>query len=154
MLTALREDLRVEHPGIVLRDGPTGWRAALRNGPDVWEVIRALGEIDEPGDQAIPAVAELLNLSASQVHTALRYYLDHSDEIDGEIGQNRAEAEAAHQAWQMGALMETLDLLATPGALEEIRQAEVDLAAGRGVDADELRRQLVARAKRESQTEP
>jgi hypothetical protein len=82
--------LRVEHPEIVLKDGPTGRRAALRNGPDLWEVIRALGEIDEPGGQAIPAVAELLNLSVPQVHSALRYYADHSDEIDGEIEQNTA----------------------------------------------------------------
>jgi prevent-host-death family protein len=47
------------------------------------------------------------------------------------------------------ALEETLDLLSTPGALEQIRQAEVDIAAGQAVDADELRRQLAARAERE-----
>jgi prevent-host-death family protein len=43
------------------------------------------------------------------------------------------------------ALEETLDLLSTPGALEEIRQAEADIAAGEGIDADELRRQFAAR---------
>ncbi|MFI5893691.1 type II toxin-antitoxin system Phd/YefM family antitoxin [Actinoplanes sp. NPDC051513] len=48
------------------------------------------------------------------------------------------------------ALEETLDLLSTPGAIEQIRQAESDLAAGGGVDADELRRQLTARVERES----
>lgn len=48
------------------------------------------------------------------------------------------------------ALEETLDLLATPGAVEQIRQAEADLAAGQGVDADALRRQLTARMERES----
>lgn len=48
------------------------------------------------------------------------------------------------------ALEETLDLLATPGAIEEIRQAEADIAAGRGIDADELRRQVAARMERES----
>jgi antitoxin YefM len=48
------------------------------------------------------------------------------------------------------ALEEILDLLSTPGAVEQIRQAEADLAAGEGVDADELRRQLTARAERES----
>ncbi len=47
------------------------------------------------------------------------------------------------------ALEETLDLLATPGAIEEIRQAEADLAAGQGIDADELRRQVAARVERE-----
>lgn len=48
------------------------------------------------------------------------------------------------------ALEETLDLLSTPGAIEQIRQAESDLAAGEGVDADGLRRQLAARTDRES----
>jgi len=47
------------------------------------------------------------------------------------------------------ALEETLDLLSTPGALEQIRQAEVDIAAGAAIDAAELRRQLTARAERE-----
>ena len=46
-------------------------------------------------------------------------------------------------------LEETLDLLSTPGALAEIRQAEDDIAAGRSIDADELRRQLAARSERE-----
>jgi prevent-host-death family protein len=48
------------------------------------------------------------------------------------------------------ALEETLDLLSTPGAIEQIRQAESDLAAGDGIDADELRRLLAARVERES----
>jgi prevent-host-death family protein len=47
------------------------------------------------------------------------------------------------------ALEETLDLLSTPGALEQIRQAETDIAAGAAVDADTLRSQLAARAQRE-----
>ncbi|NJC69060.1 type II toxin-antitoxin system prevent-host-death family antitoxin [Planosporangium thailandense] len=47
------------------------------------------------------------------------------------------------------ALEETLDLLSTPGALDQIRQAEADIAAGEGVDADELKRLLTERADRE-----
>lgn len=47
------------------------------------------------------------------------------------------------------ALEETLDLLSTPGALEQIRQAEDDIAAGHAVDAAELRRLLADRAERE-----
>jgi antitoxin YefM len=48
------------------------------------------------------------------------------------------------------ALEETLDLLSTPGALEQIRQAEADIAAGEAIDADELARLLAARVERES----
>ncbi len=45
------------------------------------------------------------------------------------------------------ALEETLDLLSTPGAVEQIREAEADIAAGQAIDADELRRQMAARAR-------
>jgi prevent-host-death family protein len=50
----------------------------------------------------------------------------------------------------LAAMEETLDLLSTPGALDQIHQAETDIAAGAAVDADELRRLLAARAQRES----
>jgi hypothetical protein len=37
------EGLRMaEHPGVVFRDGPSGRRAGLAGGPEVWEVIRAI----------------------------------------------------------------------------------------------------------------
>jgi antitoxin YefM len=45
------------------------------------------------------------------------------------------------------ALEETLDLLSTPGALEEIRLAEAEIARGEAIDADELR-QLIEQRKR------
>lgn len=47
------------------------------------------------------------------------------------------------------ALEETLDLLSTPGALDEIREAEAQIEAGEGIDADELRRLMAERAERE-----
>ena len=31
-----------EHPGVVFREGPTGRRAGLVGGADVWEVVRAV----------------------------------------------------------------------------------------------------------------
>jgi antitoxin YefM len=40
------------------------------------------------------------------------------------------------------ALEETLDLLSTPGALDEIRTAEAEIARGEAIDADELQRQM------------
>src|SRR5258706_8992032 len=48
------------------------------------------------------------------------------------------------------ALEETLDLLSTMGALEQIRQAETAIADGDAVDADELRTLMIAPAGRES----
>ena len=43
------------------------------------------------------------------------------------------------------ALEETLDLLSTPGAVEQIREAEADVAAGRAVSAQELRSKYLKR---------
>ena len=45
---------RDEHPMITFRDGPTGRRAGLIGGPDVWEVamwIDDLGSVEEPAEE-------------------------------------------------------------------------------------------------------
>lgn len=78
-----------EFRGIVFRDGPTGRRAALAGGPDIWEVMATLksGKTREE-EEAISATAELLNLTASQVRTAARYYGAFPDEIDRRISLN------------------------------------------------------------------
>jgi prevent-host-death family protein len=47
------------------------------------------------------------------------------------------------------ALEETLDLLSTPGALDEIRAAEGEIVRGETIDADELRRQMDQRMRAE-----
>ena len=47
----------------------------------------------------------------------------------------------------LAALEETLDLLSTPGALEEIRVAEAEIARGEAIGAEELR-QLIEQRKR------
>src|SRR6266581_3754656 len=52
------EGLRTaEHPGVVFRDGPTGRRAALAGGPDVWEVIETLKGTGLTGEKAVEATA-------------------------------------------------------------------------------------------------
>jgi antitoxin YefM len=51
------------------------------------------------------------------------------------------------------ALEETLDLLSTPGALEEIRTAEAEIARGEAIDAEELRRLMAGRVRAEQVSE-
>jgi antitoxin YefM len=46
-------------------------------------------------------------------------------------------------------LEETLDLLSTPGALDEIRAAEAEIARGEAIGADELRRLMAERTRSE-----
>ena len=89
-----------EHPGIVFRGGPTGRRAALAGGPDVWELLATLKSGKARGEEAISATAELLNLTESQVRTAVRYYSAFTDEIDRRIALNTEDADEAEAAWQ------------------------------------------------------
>jgi hypothetical protein len=89
-----------EHPGIVFRGGPTGRRAALAGGPDVWEAMATVKSGKARGEKAIAAAAELLNLTGLQVRTAVRYYSDYPDEVDERIRRNVEEADAAEAAWR------------------------------------------------------
>jgi hypothetical protein len=89
-----------EHPGIVFRGGPTGRRAALAGGPDTWELMFTLKGGKARGEEAIATTAELLNLTDSQVRTAVRYYAAFPDEIDRRIALNTEDADEAEAAWQ------------------------------------------------------
>ncbi|MPY93503.1 MAG: hypothetical protein GEV08_10695 [Acidimicrobiia bacterium] len=95
------EGLRmVEHPGVVFKDGPSGRRAALAFGPDVWEVVAFLRQVDERGDAAIDAAAETFALPPTRLRAALHYYAAHSDEVEAEVAQAAAESELAEGAWE------------------------------------------------------
>jgi antitoxin YefM len=51
------------------------------------------------------------------------------------------------------ALEETLDLLSTPGALDEIRAAETEIARGEAIGAEDLRRLMDQRTRAEQSGE-
>jgi hypothetical protein len=94
-----------EHPGIVFRPGPTGRRAALAGGPDIWEVVSALHDIraERPeldGGPLAAELAEVTGLSGAQVGVALRYYAAYPAEIDERIAGNREVADREEQLWQ------------------------------------------------------
>jgi Arc/MetJ family transcription regulator len=100
------EALRAEeHPGIMFRPGPTGRRAGLVGGPDVWEVIGALQAVrmQDPGlaDEAlVNAVAEATGLNPRIVRVAVRYYTAYPAEVEERITANREAAEQAEAAWR------------------------------------------------------
>jgi hypothetical protein len=89
-----------DHPGIVFRDGPTGRRAGLAAGPDVWEVIGGLRSSGQEGDQAIQVTAEWSGLSVRQVRDAIGYYSEYPAEIDERILVNEEQADAAELRWR------------------------------------------------------
>jgi hypothetical protein len=100
------EALRMnEHPGIVFRAGPTGRRAALAGGPDVWEVIRAVRsahetEPDLDGDSVLRLISDNTGVAVPLLSTAVRYWAAYPDEVDSEIAAAQAAEEAAEQSWQ------------------------------------------------------
>jgi hypothetical protein len=94
-----------EHPGVIFRPGPTGRRAALAGGPDVWEVIASLTAIrEEDPDIGRLALLEELSgvtgLSSALVGVALRYYAAYPDEIDERIVLNKEVADREEQLWE------------------------------------------------------
>ena len=96
------EGLRMaDHPGVVFKDGPTGRRAALAYGPDVWEVVKFVREVDERGPAALEAAAEVFAVDVNRIATALSYYGDYSDEIDAEIETADEASLHAEQAWRV-----------------------------------------------------
>lgn len=97
----VEEGLRMaEHPGVVFKDGPSGRRAALAFGPDVWEIVKVLREIDERGDAAVAATAELLALPDARVRLVMHYYAAYPAEIDAEIDEADRASAAAEDAWR------------------------------------------------------
>ena len=94
----LAEGLDVlHHPGIVYRDGPTGRRAALAVGPDVWEVVSALRYTRGSEEKRVSALAEQLDLHPRHIRTAIDFAATHREEIDAQVAANDEAAEAARQ---------------------------------------------------------
>ena len=78
--------------GIVFRDGPTGRRAGLASGPDVWEIVRDLKRHGADGDP-ISAVAEETGLTPKLIDLAADYYATFPAEIDDRIAADVRAAE-------------------------------------------------------------
>jgi len=84
--TILDEGLKTRRfPGIVYRDGPTGRRAVIVGGPDIWEIIRALKQMPGKGEKRVRALADELALSAVQIRLAIDFYGVNPSEVDDRI---------------------------------------------------------------------
>ncbi len=92
------EGLRLRrHPLIRFADGPTGRRARLPRGSDVWEIVSFVQRSEARGDDKVAHAAEWFRLPATEVEAALSYYAAFPEEIDERIRLNDeavAEAEA------------------------------------------------------------
>jgi len=97
-VTALLDQLIVEgidqldYPGIIFR-GPThDRRAALAAGPDVWEIVGRLQELDGSEEQRISLLSSESDLHPRLIRIALDYAAEHADEIRERINRNRSMA--------------------------------------------------------------
>lgn len=96
----------LQHPGIVYRDGPSGRRAALAVGPDVWEVISALRYTGGSDEERVAALAEQFGLHVRHIRTAIDFAAAHRNVIDEQVAANDAAAEVARRlAEQRASLM-------------------------------------------------
>jgi hypothetical protein len=97
-----------DHPSIHFRSGPAGRRPALVDGPDVWEVIRVVRNVEATGERALEDAAQWLGLDRDRVEMALRYYAEHGPEIDDwmtrvdEAAERRPGARPIHGGASLG----------------------------------------------------
>jgi hypothetical protein len=101
----IEEGLRMEEfPGVVFRAGPTGRRAGIAGGPDVWEIVRDLkGAAQAGAADPIEAVSRSSGLDRGKVVLAASYYAAYPDDIDERIRLNQQAADRLRQALQHAA---------------------------------------------------
>jgi hypothetical protein len=104
--TALVERLIVEgveqldFPGVVFRGPAHDRRAALAAGPDVWEVIARLRELEGSTEERIATLSEESELHPRLIRLAVDYAAEHPDEIRQRMDRNDEMAERSRKAAQ------------------------------------------------------
>jgi len=102
--TALLDQLIVEgidqldYPGIIFRGPAHDRRAALAAGPDVWEVIARLQDIDGSEEQRISLLSKESDLHPRLIRIALNYAAEHPDDVRRRIEQNRVMTQRSQAA--------------------------------------------------------
>lgn len=85
-----------EHPLITFRDGPTGRRAGLLGGADVWEVAMWMEDLAATEADPVGALVEEGVVTRPEVDAVLRYRSAYPDEVSARIDLHRREtADAA-----------------------------------------------------------
>ncbi|HVA60200.1 MAG TPA: hypothetical protein VNG13_06655 [Mycobacteriales bacterium] len=88
---------QLDYSGIVFRGPAHERRAALAAGPDVWEVIARLQELDGSEEQRISMLAAEVDLHPRLIRIALDYAAEHPEEIGRRIETNRAMAQQSQR---------------------------------------------------------
>jgi len=88
---------QLDYPGIIFRGPAHDRRAALAAGPDVWEIVARLQELDGREEQRISLLSAESELHPRLIRVALDYAADHVDEVRARIDRNRAMAERSRR---------------------------------------------------------
>ena len=91
---------QLDHPGIVFRGPAHDRRAALTAGPDVWEIVARLQELEGGEEQRISLLAAESDLHPRLIRIALDYAAEHPDEIRERIDRNRGAIERSQRTAQ------------------------------------------------------
>lgn len=101
--TALLDQLIIEgtdqldYPGMIFRGPAHDRRAALAGGPDVWEVVARLQELEGSEEHRIGLLAAESDLHPRLIRIALDYAAEHVGEIRERIARNRDMAERSRR---------------------------------------------------------
>ena len=88
---------QLDYPGIIFRGPAHDRRAALAAGPDIWEIVARLQELDGSEEQRISLLSAESELHSRLIRVALDYAADHVDEVRERIDRNRAMAERSRR---------------------------------------------------------
>jgi hypothetical protein len=91
---------QLDYPGIIFRGPAHDRRAALAAGPDVWEVVARLRELEGSEEQRISLLAAESDLHPRLIRIALDYAAEHAGEVRKRIGRNRDMAERSRRMAQ------------------------------------------------------
>jgi hypothetical protein len=101
--TALLDQLIIEgidqldYPGITFRGPAHDRRAVLAAGPDVWEVVARLRELDGSEEHRISLLSAESELHPRLIRIALDYAAEHAEEIRQRIDRNRSMVERSRR---------------------------------------------------------
>jgi hypothetical protein len=104
--TALLDQLIIEgidqldYPGIIFRGPAHDRRAALAAGPDVWEVVARLQQLEGSEEQRVHLLAAESDLHPRLIRIALDYAAEHAGEVRERIARNQGLAERSRRMAQ------------------------------------------------------
>jgi predicted DNA-binding protein len=98
----IEEGLQMEEfPGVVFRPGPTGRRAGVAGGPDIWEIVRDLKGVAQAGaEDPIDAVSRSTGVDRNKIELAATYYAAYPEDVDDRIRLGEEAAERLRRVLQ------------------------------------------------------